>query len=84
MVPVGFTTDFATVPRLPIVFSIMGDTAHRAAVLHDWLYTSKVVSREVADGILFDAMRSTRLSCWKCMVTYMAVRVFGAKHYGQP
>lgn len=40
-VPANFETDFATIPRLPLVFALFGDCAHRAAVLHDWLYTTK-------------------------------------------
>jgi hypothetical protein len=28
-VPVAFETDFASVPRVPLIFDMMGDTAHR-------------------------------------------------------
>lgn len=38
IVPKGFQTDLASVPRLPIVYGIWGDRAHREAVLHDYLY----------------------------------------------
>ena len=31
-VPVAFETDFASVPRVPLIFDMMGDTAHSAAV----------------------------------------------------
>ena len=48
--PKGFHTDFASVPRLPIVFWLAGDTSTQAAVIHDWLYTSKIVPRRIADG----------------------------------
>ena len=36
-VPSGYVTDFASVPRLPLVFLVMGDTAHEAAGLHDYV-----------------------------------------------
>ena len=37
-VPAGFNTDFASVPRLPLIYAVWGDRAHREAVLHDYLY----------------------------------------------
>lgn len=82
-VPTGFTTDFASVPRLPIVFNIAGDTAHRASVLHDWLYTTKTVTRELADRIYLEAMQSTKVDYWKCILMYAAVRLLGSKYYGR-
>lgn len=38
MVPSGFEHDFASVPRLPILYSVFGDSAHVAAVIHDYMY----------------------------------------------
>ena len=38
-VPSGFETDLASVPRLPIVYDLWGNRAHREAVLHDYLYS---------------------------------------------
>jgi len=37
-VPAGFQTDFASVPRLPIIYSLWGDRAHHEAVIHDFLF----------------------------------------------
>lgn len=37
-IPAGFETDLASVPRLPFVYLLWGDRAHREAVLHDYLY----------------------------------------------
>ena len=36
--PTGFQSDGASVPRVPIVYSIWGDRAHREADLHDFSY----------------------------------------------
>ena len=33
-----FETDFASVPRLPLIYSAWGDRAHREATLHDYDY----------------------------------------------
>ena len=59
-VPAGFETDFASVPRVPIAYSLFGDRAHREAVIHDYLYrTDSVpqVSRSKADNVFFEAMK---------------------------
>ena len=37
-VPEGYTTNFASVPRIPIIFDLVGGYGHAAAVLHDYLY----------------------------------------------
>lgn len=77
-VPIGFKTDFASIP---IVFlALLGDCAHEAAVIHDWLYYSSLVKRSVADQVLREAMRITRdLPRWKIPMIYFGVRVGGWK-----
>jgi len=35
--PVGFHTDFCTVPRIPIAYQLWGNRNHREGVLHDFL-----------------------------------------------
>jgi len=81
-VPVGFTTDFSSVPRVPFVFVIMGNCAHEAATLHDWLYSEKVESRAKADHILVEASIATGVPNWKAWAMYLAVRAFGSSRYG--
>jgi len=48
-VPTGFLTDFASVPRLPLAYLLAGDTAHEAAVIHDFLYQRQAVEDIDAD-----------------------------------
>lgn len=48
-IPAGFDTDFASVPRLPLMFWILGDRADYAALLHDYLYRTARVTRAQAD-----------------------------------
>ena len=58
-VPAGFETDFASVPRVPILYTFFGDRAHREAVLHDYLYRKDsipMVERSQADDVFFEAM----------------------------
>jgi hypothetical protein len=53
-VPAGFKTDFASVPRIGVIYAALGNKAHRAAVLHDWLYTvgGTESDRAYADNVL--------------------------------
>ena len=57
-----FETDFASVPRVPIVYEAWGDRAHREAVLHDYLYRTDsipVVTYSQANSVFLEAMKST-------------------------
>ena len=51
-IPVGFVTDFASVPRL--LWSIFPPTGGygKAAVIHDWLYQRRIVTCAISDGIV--------------------------------
>jgi len=58
-VPVGFESDFASVPRLPIIYSLFGDRAHREAVLHDYLYridSKPYATYSQANEVFYEAM----------------------------
>lgn len=55
-VPAEFITDLASVPRLPFVFLLSGDSARGPAVLHDFLYQRQLVDRDVADAVFREAM----------------------------
>lgn len=82
VVPEGFVTDFASVPRVPVAFWLTGDTAHDAAVVHDYLYTTGQVKRATADAVLMEAMTVTGIPAWRRYAMYYAVRAFGGSHYG--
>lgn len=77
-VPVGFYTDFASVPRfMPIVYNCLGDTAHEPAVVHDWLYYSALTTREVSDLVFLEAMRVWGMPSWRYWPIYWGVRLGG-------
>lgn len=80
-VPEGFTTDFASVPRWPITFAMLGQYGHAAAVLHDWLYRSGRLSREQADRVFFNALRSSGIARWRAYLMFAGVRVGGSARY---
>ena len=78
-VPAGFTTDFASVPRiLPIVFACFGARCQPEAVVHDWLYRrGSDVTRAQADRVFLEAMES-RGKPWRLRFPmYLGVRLFG-------
>jgi hypothetical protein len=75
-VPAGFTTDLASVPRLPFAYWLFGGKANRPAVVHDHLYQGRQVSRETADAVFFEAMGVEGLWGRKWPM-WAAVRTFG-------
>lgn len=84
IVPVGFRTDLASVPRLPYVYALTGARAHMPAVLHDFLYRHDVCPRKEADRIFYDAMTALGdpRSRFLRRIMYYGVRLFGERHWG--
>lgn len=80
-VPAGFVTDFASVPRIPIAFWLTGDTAQKAAVVHDFLYQKHMVSKGRADRVFLEAMKVTRIPAWRRWIMYAMVSAFGWTAY---
>lgn len=76
-VPVGFVTDYASVPR--VFWAILPPSGKytKAAVLHDWLYVMKPVARSEADGYLREAMTDCGVDFVEREVIYRQVRWWG-------
>jgi hypothetical protein len=80
-VPVGFRTDFASVPR-PVVWLIPRYGVYtRAAILHDYLLRSESVSKVDADGLFRRALRECAVSLPRRWMMWAAVR-FGSRLQG--
>lgn len=80
-VPVGFVTDFASVPRLPFAFLLFGDRVHAPAVIHDWLCvtlypTRKITWRQAAE-IFCEAMKADGVPWYQRHPMTLAVRLYG-------
>lgn len=61
IVPGGFLTDLASVPRLPIIYYLWGGRAHREAILHDYLFrrnSKPCLPFMKANGVFLEAMAS--------------------------
>jgi len=73
VVPAGFKTEFASIPRM-FVWPIRRCGSYtRAVSLHDYLRSAKPVSRADADGLLRRAIQELGVSplCW---IMWAAVR----------
>lgn len=81
VVPEGFKTDFASVPRIPVAYLLTGDTANAAAVVHDYLYSTKKLPRRIADAVFLEAMAVSGVPWWRRRMMHLAVRAFGWRAY---
>jgi hypothetical protein len=84
VVPAGFVTDGASVPRLMwALYPPFGDDYEPAAVLHDYLYAHaeafEGLTRRDADDIFLEAMTAAGFRASGRRAIYWAVRVGGWK-----
>jgi Protein of unknown function (DUF1353) len=77
MVPVGFVTDFASVPRIFWSFLPPIGRYGYAALFHDYVYWQQEMTREKADRVFKDTMEELGVPRWKKAVLFSAVRLFG-------
>nr|DAS31626.1 MAG TPA: Protein of unknown function (DUF1353) [Caudoviricetes sp.] len=84
VVPKGFRTDYASVPRIfRNIINSYGKHG-RAAVVHDWLYSNQCkidITREEADKIFLEIMKECGVGSIKRNLMYRMVRLFGASHF---
>jgi hypothetical protein len=76
-VPVGFQTDFTSVPRLFWTFLPQWGRYGNGAVIHDWLYWAQGHERNRADAIFLESMGVLGVGRVKRYAIYWAVRAFG-------
>ena len=76
-VPVGFTTDFASIPRFLWSILFCWGKYGNAAVIHDYCYWEQKYTRKRADEIFREAMGVLRVGWFQTMILYWAVRLFG-------
>ena len=76
-VPIGFVTDFASIPR--VFWSLLrpDGTYSYAAVIHDYLYWEQYLSRETSDSIFRFCMEDFRIDANVVQAVYAGVRVGG-------
>lgn len=78
-VPSGFSTDLASVPRLPGAYLVFNGKGRRSAILHDYLY-SEHYPRKWADQVFLAAMMN-EVGIFSRRLMYWAVRLGGGAYY---
>jgi len=76
-VPIGFMTDFASIPRPLWVLLPKWGKYGNAAVIHDYCYWEQIRSRKESDSIFREAMEVLKVAKWKIFCMYWAVRLCG-------
>jgi hypothetical protein len=74
-VPEGFITDFASVPRLPLIWLLMSDTGQAAAVIHDHLWNDQRFPPSIANQVFHEALLVSGVSRWRAGLMHLAVVV---------
>ena len=78
-VPCGYLTDFASVPRWPLLYWWFGNRATAPAAIHDFLTQVHITDRATADAIFYEAMEVAKdpAWAWQRKVMWAGVRVGG-------
>jgi len=80
IVPKGFYTDLASVPRMPIAYWFYGGRSHRESVIHDYLYrvdSDPIVTCMVANNVFLEAMKARGKSLGVAYPMYWGVCALG-------
>jgi hypothetical protein len=77
VVPRGFVTDLASIPPPARSILDVNGPSRAPAVLHDWLYCSRIVGRSLADELFRRALRSRGVGAIERNIFWSAVRGFG-------
>lgn len=81
IVPTGFRTDFASIPRVFWRLYNPSGAWRAAAVVHDYLYSREAeCPRFLADAI-FRHLMEHQCRWWQRLPIYYAVRIFGRRAY---
>ena len=76
IVPKGFETDFASIPKWIPRWLFDPAGRHRAAaVVHDYLVRLEGFDRKLADLIFLEAMELLEVKKWRRKLMYYAVRI---------
>ncbi len=74
LIPAGYVTDFATVPRVAVWLIPRFGSYTKAAILHDFLLTDTEVSSVDADNLFRRALRELGVPPWRRTLMWTGVR----------
>ena len=84
VVPEGFETDLASVPRVPLIYMLWGGKAHREGVIHDYLYridSKPLASFSQANEVFFEAMQTREKPFYVRYPMWWGVCIGGGSSY---
>lgn len=84
VVPRGFVTNYASIPRMFRIFLLPYGRHSGASIVHDWLYSKRCdlnISRQEADDIFLEILTEENVNFFVRISMYQFVRKFGEKYY---
>jgi len=87
VVPVGYLSDLASVPRLARRWvDTQSPTTRRPSVVHDFIYTHQThrFTKREADQIFYDALLEEGTAKPLAWLMWQAVRIGGRGNWGKP
>lgn len=79
----GFSTDFATVPKLLQLIFPPTDKYDKACLIHDFLYTGNNINRKRCDDYFLEALKDCEVTFLKRYIMYFSVRLFGRYYFNK-
>ena len=83
IVPVGFVTDLASIPRGLWNLLPKSGAYNEAGVVHDYLYRINGVTRKEADEVFLQAMEELGVGRVRRTLMWSAVRMFAGRKWKQ-
>jgi hypothetical protein len=80
-IPEGFVTDLGSIPRVPVVYLLLGGRGHKAAIVHDWLYRTGFYTQEVCDYYYYLLLRLTKIDYPSAWAMHKGLQIGGHKAY---
>ena len=80
VVPRGFKTDLATIPKIFWGILPPHDLYLSAAILHDYFCVNNWIKRKDIDKLFLEAMKWSNIPKWKRYVVYLSVRLYSITH----
>ena len=77
VVPRGFVTDFASIPRALWWWQSKTDRNEPAAIVHDYLYWDQSCSKDEADAVIYLAMEDSGVSNFNRSAIFLGVHWLG-------
>ena len=77
-----FVSDLASVPPLPLAYTLTKNASVTGAVVHDWLYREGTIlgqriTRQQADNVMFDVMVDEGISWWRRRLIITGLKIGG-------